>query len=190
MHLFHVEGCGLQTISDSFWCLRSHTAPQIFTYFGVPGKCHQRRHYSKHITLFLPHRLRTDNIQSTIICPFRSRSGPMFEEAGSFHKCTYTQVSKPPNPSVLPVINSTNAHSAHSFSLCGYVASSGLCWCCRVSSDNLQTLHSLNNSHYTCFQPDVKQKPFLEVMPDLKCKSRKFPSAGGFQGVIDYSLVF
>lgn len=84
------------------------------------------------------------------------------KKTGSFHKCTYTQVSKPPNPSVVPVISSTNAHSARSLSLCGYAASSGLCWCCRVSSDNLQMLHSLNNSHSTCFQPDVKQKPFSE----------------------------
>lgn len=47
------------------------------------------------------------------------------------------------------------------------------------SGDNLQTFSALNNLHRVCFQPDVKRKKTLDPTPNLKCKSRKFPSAAG-----------
>lgn len=107
----------------------------------------------------------------------------MFEEAGSFLNRTYTQANLQhlPSSSHHVAISFKNTHSA-----CDGCAAGGLCRRSELSSDNLQAFGALNNLHDICFHPDAKQKT-LKMMPDLKCKSCMFPSAGVFREVIDYS---
>lgn len=108
----------------------------------------------------------------------------MFEEAGSFQKCTYTRAaSNTSHPPHIPVVISFKKHTLSLLLSPPVVCADAK----KVSSDNMRTLSALNNLRYICCHPDVKQKKkkTLEMMP--KCKSCKFPSAGVFQGVIDYS---
>lgn len=180
-------------------CVRTLSVAKIQR-VEVLSKCHQHRNpWQIYRTLLMGvhtqssarsqldklHQLRPRYTQSTVICPFKPPGRAVFEEAGSFHECTYTRaasnISRPPH--IPAVISFKNTHSA-----C-FCPPPPLVVCAdakKVSSDNARTLSALNNLRYICCHPDVKQKKkSLEMMP--KCKSRKFPSAGVFQGVIDYS---
>lgn len=134
-----------------FW---SHRFPSVApsTDFWVLSKCHQTYHTFNYIQspllkqLDKLHHRRAHYTQWRIICPFRPPSGPVFEEAGSFHKCTYTEagyllkhicsLSTPPSVDMLLVVRADVVKQ----------------------SDDLQTLNSLNNLQQICCSPDVKQR--------------------------------
>lgn len=102
---------------------------------------------------------------------------------------TYTQAratsrtSRPP-PLTLMVISFKKPHAR----LASFPSVGGLRRHLKLSSDNLQMFNAINNSHYICFHPDVKRK-LLEMMPNLKCKSCKFPSAECLKNWLQLSLM-